>query len=139
MSLLHILEVQNTQNKVYNNARRTYLDEADLKEGESFCRKCKGVGEILSRISASGHEVPATCPQCVGRGIVDWVTQAVERPPLMTGSASSSSSSYSGAKGIHGTSGRALPPKPTPPPSRIINEGFSIPKWVTKIKRRKIV
>ena len=137
VSLLHIMEVQNTQNKIYNNTRRTYLDEKDLKEGESFCRKCKGVGEILDGFSATDLHLPKICPQCVGRGIVDWVTQAVERPPLLMTDSSSVSSCSS--RGKHGTSGRAIPPKPKPPPCRIINEGFSIPKWVTKIKRRKIV
>lgn len=131
MSLLHILEVQNTQNKIYNNARRTYLDKNDLKEGESFCRKCKGVGEITNGSSATDLMLPVTCPQCVGRGIVDWVTQAVERPKLLINDSSSVSSCS------------ALPPKPKPPPCRIINEGFSMPKWVTnykrKFKRRKIV
>ena len=76
----------------------------------------------------------------MGRGIVDWITQAVERPPIfgMDSSSSSSSSSYSvRVSGACGTSGAVvLPPKPTPPPNRIINEGFSMPKWVTKIKRR---
>ena len=139
MSLLHILEVQNTQNKIYNNARRTYLDEKDLKEGESFCRKCKGVGEILDGFSATDVHLPKTCSQCVGRGIVDWVTQAVERPPLMTGVQSSSSCSSSGIKsrGMHGTSGVII--TPPPPPKKRIVKGIFLSKGLTNYKRRKIV
>jgi len=80
------LEIVNTKNKIFNLKRRTYLDNTDLKEGESFCRKCKGRGEVTK-----GHwDMVDTCPQCLGRGIVDWVTQAVKRPPLVATDSSSS-------------------------------------------------
>ena len=130
--------VQNTENKIYNNKRRTYLDKGDCKEGEVICRKCKGVGEINPPRELH-LPVLITCPQCLGRGIVDWVTQAVERPIIfgVDSSSSSSSSSYSvRVSGASGTSGASFPKKPIGPPCRIINEGFSMPKWVTKIKRR---
>jgi len=93
-------EFQNTQNKIYNDVRRTYIDERDCKEGESICRKCKGHGQI--DVKCYHHTYIETCPQCLGRGIVDWVTQAVERPPVMTGSHSTSSSSGARVIGKHG-------------------------------------
>jgi len=94
------LQVQNTQNKIYNETRRTYIDESDCKEGESICKKCKGEGQIV--VKNYHHQHIEVCPQCLGKGIVDWVTQAVERPPVMTGSHSTSSSSGARVIGKHG-------------------------------------
>jgi hypothetical protein len=128
------MQIVNTQNKIYNNHRRTYLDKGDLKEGESFCRKCKGVGEI--------HNSPifGICPQCVGRGIVDWITQAVERPPLMTGHSSSSSCSSQGL-GMNGTSGAVSLYHKGVRILKTNSDGIKIfiPKQVTNYKRRKVV
>jgi len=70
---------QNTQNKIYNNIRRTWLDDSDLIEGEVFCKRCEGSGEIKQTLGYYGTEL---CPKCFGKGIVDWVTQAVERPAI---------------------------------------------------------
>lgn len=129
--------VQNTENKIYNNKRRTYLDKGDCKEGEVICKKCKGVGEINP---PKDLHLPAliTCPQCFGRGIVDWVTQAVERPIIfgVDSSSSSSSSSYAvRVSGASGTSGPGYKPMKSMP---IKKETFTS-KWLTKYKRRKIV
>ncbi len=104
------------------------LYKGDLKEGESICRKCKGTGESL--ISNNNNiRVLNRCQKCLGRGVVDWVTQAVERPPLMTGLASSSSHSLS--SGMAGTSGISYKPvKNIPMPGNICM------KSVTNYKRR---
>jgi len=127
------LQVQNTQNKIYNSVRRTYIDNSDLKEGESICRKCKGTGEINSKESVIGYDFPDVCSKCGGRGIVDWVTQVVERPPVITGSHSTSSSS--GAR-VRGKSG--IVKHPIPPKTHII-KGIFKGKKVTNYKRRKVV
>ena len=124
-----MLDVQNTQNKIYNDARRTYIDESDCKEGESICKKCKGSGQV--DVKNYHHTYIETCPQCLGRGIVDWVTQAVERPPVAIGTDSSSSSSGARLTGIV--------KRPIPPKGRIVKEGMFIRNKVTKYKRRKIV
>lgn len=131
MSLLHTLEVQNTQNKIWNNRRRTYIDKSDCKEGESICKKCKGVGEFINE--EHHHSLPTICPQCCGRGIVDWITQAVERPPTQMGSHSSSSSS-SCSTTYHKS------PLPNYKPVKLVsNPGMICTKQVTNYKRRKIV
>lgn len=123
------LEVQNTQNKVYNDVRRTYIDKSDCKEGEAICRKCKGRGQIMSE-DASNDVI---CSKCLGRGIVDWVKQAVVRPIIFgaDSSSSSSSSSYS----VRVASG------PGYKPVKLISIKKEIfpSNWLTKYKRRKIV
>lgn len=94
-------EVINTQNKIYNNKRRTYIDHTDCKEGEAICRKCLGVGEILPKEEHFGVQ---NCPKCQGRGIVDWVEQVVGKPILITDSSASVSStsgtSSAGSSGV---------------------------------------
>jgi len=83
-------EVCNTQNKIYNDKRRTFLDESDLKEGEVFCSKCKGTGTADN--NSNGY-FDSTCDKCHGRGIVDWIENVVGKPEPM-GNIASSSFSY---------------------------------------------
>lgn len=131
-------EVQNTQNKIYNIPRRTYIDEGDCKEGEQICRNCEGIGQVTPKNGPIRN-----CSQCLGRGIVDWVTQAVERPAIMTGQNSSgmSSSSSSPRSGKFGTSscfytGTGGTVGPSIP---LNNQGNIRIKPVTNYKRRRIV
>ena len=125
--------VQNTQNKVYNNKRRTYIDKSDCKEGEVICKKCMGAGELIPRDS---HFRVDICSQCLGRGIVDWITQAVERPPLnFTDSSSSSSISSRPVKKTIGASVHSSPK----PVKFVANSGMIGLKQVTNYKRRKVV
>jgi len=125
-------EVVNTQDKIYNDKRRTYIDKSDCKEGEVICRKCKGRGEIWPK----EEYINELCPQCLGRGIVDWVTQAVERPRItFTDSSSSSSMSSTYVKGLHGTTGHGSPKLV----KFVTNPGMIGLKQVTNYKRRKIV
>jgi hypothetical protein len=93
MSLLHILEVYNTQDKIWNDVRRTYIGESDLKEGELICKKCEGSGSQPKHKKLSDASF-LRCTKCGGRGIVDWAQNAVNRP-IVFGRDSSSSSSLS--------------------------------------------
>ncbi len=123
----------NTQKKIFNAKRRTYIDSNDCKEGEVICKKCKGKGENASEDGPWCD----SCSQCFGNGIVDWVTQAVERPPLILDSSSCSSvSSCSVITGMSGISGTI--PKPQGP-KNTVHIGMIAPKGVTNYKRRKIV
>jgi len=127
---MNTLEVQNTQNKIYNEIRRTYLDDSDLKEGEVICRKCKGTGISYS------HPFTHVCSKCSGEGIVDWVTQAVERPVVFVTDSSAACSISSGQM-------TSFPVYPSPfkvKSSRglMINIRKSLIKMVTNYKRRKL-
>lgn len=129
---MSLTAVQNTQNKIYNNARRTYIDESDCKEGETICRKCKGQGNIMSPNGPWSDN----CPQCLGHGIVDWVTQAVKRP-IMIATDSSCSSSASLSSGMFKTYTPLIKEKPSG--VLVSNIRNLLIKRVTNYKRRKIV
>ena len=61
-----------------------------IREGEQFCKKCKGTGVVPNR---SKYQIPfvlskyLTCSECFGDGKIDWVE-------LVTGK----SKNYMGAK-----------------------------------------
>jgi len=129
------MEIVNTQNKIYNHIRRTYLDEGDCKEGQLICPKCSGGGSYPKKSAALEDPAFLRCSKCQGSGIVDWIENVVGKPAVMSGSASSSSMSvsdpdcevslyYNGLKSLETT-----------------RDGFKIftPKVVTNYKRRKIV
>lgn len=92
--------------KVYNELRRTYLDEDDLREGQEFCDKCKGKG-------ITEYKVPdflqSVCPKCQGIGIIDWVEKVVGKAPIPSGMHGTSGSSFMVPipAGFYGTSGAA--------------------------------
>lgn len=119
--------VENTQNKIYNIPRRTYIDKTDCKEGEQICRKCEGVGQV----TPPGGPL-MTCSQCFGKGIVDWVTQAVKRPPMSDSSSSGSSTSVSASYTGNGKTYGPHIPLNIPIQNRMIQI-----KKVTNYKRRK--
>ncbi len=127
------LAVSNTENKIYNEIRRSYLDDSDCKEGEVICRKCKGTGINYT------HPFTHPCSKCAGNGIVDWVTQAVDRPVVMpTDSSSSASISSGGMRRPHGMSGPTYRQTlKLPKPKNKL--GNLLSKVVTNYKRRKIV
>lgn len=52
-----------------------------LKEGEVKCFKCDGSGVYNYN----------TCPYCIGKGYVDWITNAMPRRRLLTATFSSTS------------------------------------------------
>jgi len=81
----------NTQNKVYNDKRRSFLDKSDLKEGEQFCSKCRGRG--TDDIDNNSFYGP-TCSKCQGKGIVDWIENIVGKTPQPSGNVYSSCASY---------------------------------------------
>jgi len=97
------IDMQSTQDKIWNPVRRTYIGKSDLKEGEKFCNKCERAGEIPSN-DGPWYDC---CPKCQGRGIVNWIENVVGVPPITAfhGTSSYGRSAYSGIFG-NGTSGR---------------------------------
>jgi hypothetical protein len=75
------------------------MEKNKLNKGESICSMCEGTGAFPSKLERY-DELQRTCPKCNGRGIVDWVTNAMGKPPLpsYTSTMSSSSSTPSSCK-----------------------------------------
>ena len=130
-------EIQNTQNKVYNIPRRSYIDEGDCKEGESICRKCEGIGQVTT----DGGPI-MNCSKCLGRGIVDWISQAVVRPPQSssthgssgTSMSSSSNGQFGSSSCVFNGNGKVIGPH-----IPLQHQGNIHIKKVTNYKRRKTV
>lgn len=123
------MKIVNTENKVYNHIRRTYIDEGDCKEGELICTKCDGSGSWPKKNAAMEDPYFLRCNKCQGVGIIDWIEKVVGKPAIMTGSSSTSSSS-SMPLGASGTSGMYNPVKSIPMPGSVhVNQ-------VTNYKRR---
>jgi len=59
------MKICNTENKIYNEARRSYID---LKEGEEWCPRCHGKGYDIDKYYY--------CPTCRGVGKLDWISRA---------------------------------------------------------------
>jgi len=91
-----IVEMVNSQDKVYNHIRRTYIDEADCKEGEMICNKCEGGGSWPKKFAAMEDAYFLRCNKCQGIGIIDWIENIVGKPVNMAGMDSSSYTSVSG-------------------------------------------
>ena len=128
------MEIVNTQSKVYNHVRRTYIDEKDCKEGELICPKCDGGGSWPKKFAKLEDPSFLRCHKCQGIGIIDWIEKVVGKPAIMTGGASSSSSTIMYGAGIHGTSGISYNAvKSIPMPGNVhIKQG-------TNYKRRTVV
>jgi DnaJ-class molecular chaperone len=73
------IKIIDTQNKVYNEFRRAYIGNEDLKEGETFCDKCGGTGVTPFK----GPEyLQEYCDKCRGQGVLDWIEKVVGKAPI---------------------------------------------------------
>jgi len=136
------MEIVNTQNKVYNPIRRTYIDEGDCKEGELICPKCDGGGSWPKKNAAMEDPSFLRCYKCQGVGIIDWIEKVVGKALLISDSSSASSSSLS-MPGFNGTSGISMPFLKADPSGQVDLYYSGVrnftTKKVTNYKRRKVV
>ena len=123
------MEIVNTQNKVYNHVRRTYIDEGDCKEGQMICRKCEGGGSWPKKFARLEDPFFLRCQKCQGSGITDWIENVVGKPPIAFGVDTSSFSSISAPVSLYHKGVKLL---------ETHSDGMKIftPKQVTNYKRR---
>ncbi len=63
----------------YNRHKQKYIV---LKEGEYFCKKCNGSGDVPR--SNATHRKNLICSKCLGEGKLDWIEKAVgKRIPVI--------------------------------------------------------
>lgn len=67
------LEIFNTQGKVFNEYRRSYIEP---KPGQVWCPECKGLGSHPAEHIVN-FEIVAQCKTCDGIGVLDWVERIV--------------------------------------------------------------
>ncbi len=77
-----------------------------LEEGEYICSECEGRGSHPS--NQNPNTMASMCRKCQGAGKLDWIENIVGKPPISSGSSSSSSASMSSGRpsiqGIDGSS-----------------------------------
>lgn len=54
-------------------------EKTHLEDGECICNMCEGEGNIINSKYDISY-IDQVCPKCNGKGKVDWVSRAINKP-----------------------------------------------------------